>query len=93
MKLFDIGRVCVKVSGREAGKYCVVVDEKDTGYVIVTGPKSLSGVRRRSCNTRHLEPLETLLTIKAGADDDTVMKAIEQAGLTEKFRTRVQITV
>ena len=91
MSLYETGRVCVKTVGREAGSFCVVVEVKDENYVVVTGPKHLSGVRRRSCNTRHLEPLETVLTIAAEVDDETVVKAIQEAGLTEKFRTKIRL--
>jgi large subunit ribosomal protein L14e len=91
MSLYETGRVCVKTVGREAGSYCVIIDKKDESYVVVTGPKYLSGVRRRNCNTRHLEPLETVLSIAADADDKDVEKAIEEAGLTEKFRTKIRL--
>jgi large subunit ribosomal protein L14e len=91
MSLYEVGRVCVKTVGREAGSHCVVIEVRDESYVVVTGPKHLSGVRRRSCNTRHLEPLETKLTIAAEADDEAVEKAIEEAGLTEKFRTKIRL--
>ena len=91
MGLYETGRVCVKTMGREAGSLCVVVETKDDSYVVVTGPKHLSGVRRRSCNTRHLEPLETVLPIAAEADDEAVERAIEEAGLTEKFRTKIRL--
>jgi large subunit ribosomal protein L14e len=91
MKLYDIGRICVKVVGRETGSHCVIVDIKDDRYVVVTGPKNLSGVRRRNCNTLHLEPLETVLPISKGADDEAVIKAIEEAGLTDKFRQKIRI--
>jgi large subunit ribosomal protein L14e len=90
MNLYDIGRVCVKTMGRETGSYCVVVEKKDDNYVVVTGPKSLTGVRRRNCNIRHLEPLELTVQIKGGASDEVVMKALEQAGLVERFRNRVR---
>ncbi|MFW9833463.1 MAG: 50S ribosomal protein L14e [Candidatus Thorarchaeota archaeon] len=93
MSLYEPGRVCVKTMGREAGSYCIVVEVKDESYVVITGPKNLSGIRRRSCNTRHLEPLETMLSISTGADDETVEKAIEEAGLTEKFRTKIRLEV
>ncbi|MGC8543565.1 MAG: KOW motif-containing protein, partial [Vulcanisaeta sp.] len=31
-RVFDIGRVCVKVAGREAGRKCVIVDIKDENF-------------------------------------------------------------
>lgn len=91
MGLYETGRVCVKTVGREAGSLCVVIEVKDESFVVVTGPKHLSGVRRRSCNTRHLEPLETVISIEADADDESVEKAIEESGLTEKFRTKIRL--
>ena len=90
MTLYNVGRVCVKVVGREAGSHCVVVEQNEDNYVTVTGPKNISGVRRRLCNIRHLEPLETILEISSGADDAAVEKAISDAGFTEKFRERVR---
>jgi large subunit ribosomal protein L14e len=91
MSLYDVGRICVKVMGRETGSHCVIIEVKDSNYVVVTGPKHISGVRRRSCNIRHLEPLETVLPISKGAEDDAVEKAIAEAGLTEKFRQKIRI--
>ncbi len=45
MVAIEVGRICVKTAGREIGKRCVIVDVIDKNYVLVTGPKSLSGVR------------------------------------------------
>lgn len=91
MGLYETGRVCVKTMGREAGSLCVVIEKKDESYVVVAGPKNLSGVRRRNCNIRHLEPLETILTIAADSDDEAIQKAIEEAGLTDKFRKKIRL--
>ena len=79
--------------GREAGSLCVVIEKKDESYVVVTGPKHLSGVKRRSCNVRHLEPLETMLQIASDANDEAVEKAIEEAGLTDRFRTKIRLDI
>lgn len=93
MTLYEVGRICVKTMGREAGSYCVIVETQDTKTVLVTGPKNISGVRRRLCNIRHLEPLDSTLDIKSGADDGAVEKALDAAGLTEKFKTKIRINV
>jgi large subunit ribosomal protein L14e len=93
MSLYETGRVCVKTMGREAGSLCVVIEKKDESYVVVTGPKTLSGIKRRNCNIRHLEPLETILSIAADADDETIEKAIEEAGLTDKFRKKIRLNI
>jgi len=85
-RVFDVGRVCVKIAGREAGRKCVVVDIVDDNFVVVTGPKALTGVKRRRANVKHLEPLPHKVDIPKGASDEEVLKALEQAGLMEEMR-------
>ena len=92
MTIYETGRICVKTMGREAGSYCVIVEAKEDKTVLITGPKHINGVRRRSCNIRHLEPLDDKLDIKSGADDKDVEKALEAAGLLEKFRKKIRIS-
>jgi len=90
MKLYDVGRICVKTSGREAGSKCVIVDIIDDNYVLVTGPKSLTGVKRRRANIKHLEPLDKKISINKGASDEEVLAAIEKAGLTDFMKEKVK---
>jgi large subunit ribosomal protein L14e len=78
MSIFDVGRVCVKKTGRETGRKCVIVDVLDKNFVFVTGPKELTGVRRRRANASHLEPLELKLEIKRNADDKDVAKVFRK---------------
>lgn len=68
----EVGRVCVKLAGREAGKKCVVVDVIDKNYVLVSGPE----VKRRRCNIGHLEPLEQKLEVKKDASDEDIKQAL-----------------
>jgi large subunit ribosomal protein L14e len=91
MTLIEVGRVCVKLMGREAGRKCVIVDIVDDNFVVVTGPKSLTGVKRRRANIRHLEILDKKVEIEKGASDEEVLKAIEAAGLVEFMKERVKI--
>jgi len=72
----DIGRVCVKLRGREAGSRCVIVDVVDRNYVLVTGPQELTGVRRRRVNMAHLKPLDERIEIGRGASDEEVMRVL-----------------
>ncbi|MCX6649898.1 MAG: 50S ribosomal protein L14e [Candidatus Bathyarchaeota archaeon] len=72
MPAFDVGRVCVKTSGRDAGKRCVIVDLMDKNFALVTGPKQVSGVRRRRVNVNHLKPLEEKIAIEKGATDEQI---------------------
>lgn len=88
MVAIEIGRVCKKLMGREAGRFCVVIGSVQDGYVDITGPRNITDVRRRKCNILHLEPLEEKLEIGKDASDEDVAKAIETAGLTEKVRSK-----
>jgi large subunit ribosomal protein L14e len=51
MALLDVGRVCRKTSGRDAGKYCVIVGKADGGFQVegADGDKDKAAVA-------HLEP-------------------------------------
>jgi len=88
--MFDVGRVCLKMAGREAGKYCVIVNKIDDNFVTVTGPKNLTDVKRRRCNINHLEPILDVLKIKTDASDDVVLKAYQEANLTKKLNLEVR---
>ncbi len=74
--MFDVGRVCVKVAGKESGNVCVVVDKIDNKNVLIDG-----NVKRKHCNVAHLEPTPTILKIKKGASTAEVKKALA----TESF--------
>ena len=76
MPVIEIGRMCVKTYGRESGKECVIIDIIDKSFVLITGPKSVSGVKRRRVNVSHLEPTETVLDISRGASDEEVEKVL-----------------
>ena len=89
MPAIEVGRICVKIAGREAGRKCVIVDIIDDKFVLVTGPKTLTGVKRRRVNIKHIEPLEKKIEIEKGASDEDVVKAIEEAGLTEFMKERI----
>jgi len=65
--MFEIGRICVKIAGRDARLKCVVIDVMDKGYVLIDGQ-----TRRRKCNTLHLEPLGQVIKIKKGASTKEV---------------------
>ncbi|RLI08508.1 50S ribosomal protein L14e [Candidatus Bathyarchaeota archaeon] len=76
MSAMEVGRVCVKLKGREAGRRCVIVDIIDRNYVLVTGPEDLTGVRRRRVNMSHLEPLDEKIDIERNATDEEVKAAL-----------------
>lgn len=73
--MIDIGRICVKIAGRDAGKKCVVVDVLDDTFVMIDGE-----TRRRKCNILHLEPLDQTIELKKNAAHADVVKAFEKLG-------------
>ncbi len=75
--MFEIGRLCVKIAGRDAGKTCVVVDKVDESNVLIAGE-----TRRRKCNVRHLEPLKKVIKIKKGISQSDLKKEFDKLGLS-----------
>ncbi len=90
MPAIEVGRICVKIAGREAGRKCVIVDLIDDKFVLITGPKSLTGVKRRRVNIKHIEPLDKKVEIQKGASDEEVLEAIKNAGLEEFMKEKVK---
>ncbi len=90
MPAIEIGRICVKIAGREAGRKCVIVDIIDENFVLITGPKELSGVKRRRANINHIEPLDKKIEINKGASDNEVIDALKNAGLIEFMKEPVK---
>ena len=67
--MIDVGQICIKIAGRDAGKTCVVIEKIDNTYVMIDGQ-----TRRKKCNIMHLEPVGTALKIKKGASHAEVAK-------------------
>lgn len=76
MTLFEIGRLCLKIAGRDAGQRCVIIDQLDANYVLVDGQ-----TRRRRVNIKHLEALPELIEIARNASPSEIKKAFEKLGL------------
>jgi large subunit ribosomal protein L14e len=93
MPAIEVGRICVKVSGREAGKKCVIVDLMDKSFVLITGPKKVTGVKRRRANANHIEPLQDKLDIKRGASDDEVAEALKASSKIDTMKEEVKLVL
>jgi large subunit ribosomal protein L14e len=90
MPAIEVGRVCVKVAGRESGRKCVIVDVMDKSFVVVTGPKRVTGVKRRRVNINHVAPTEDTVQIKRGASDEEVTQMLEADGKMEDMAAIVK---
>lgn len=68
MASIEVGRVCVKTAGREAGEKCVILEIIDENFVEVIG----ESVKNRRCNISHLEPMTETIEV---SDDIEAIKA------------------
>ncbi len=72
MAVLEIGRICIKKTGRSAGKRVVIVDfEKN--FPIVDGLK----IKRKKCNSMHLFPTDKKLDLSKGASHEEVLKLLK----------------
>ena len=53
MAAIEVGRQCIKIAGREAGKKCEIVAIIYENFVEIDGEE----VKNRRCNINHLEPI------------------------------------
>jgi len=74
--MFEIGRVCVKLAGRDAGMKCVIIDSIDDNFVIIDGQ-----TRRRKCNLKHLEPTNQIVEISKNAPAAEVARVLKELGI------------
>ena len=90
MPAIEVGRICVKQAGRETGKKCVVIDVMDKSFVLVTGPKKVTGIKRRRVNINHVMPLQDKVDVKRGASDEEVASVLEAAGKLQEMTQPVK---
>lgn len=86
--MFEVGRVCIKIAGRDAGQKCVIVDVIDDKTVLIDGM-----TRRRKCNKLHIEPTNQTVGITANASHEHVVNAFKELGLEVKTTKAKQKTV
>jgi large subunit ribosomal protein L14e len=71
-KMIDIGRVCVKLAGRDAGMKAVIIDILDDRFVLIDGE-----TRRKKCNILHLEPQAKVVQIEKNATHEQIAEAFK----------------
>ncbi len=74
MPAIEVGRVCVKIAGREAGEKCVIVEVIDDKFVEVVG----TNIKNRRCNIKHLEPVDQKIEVKSDNVEE-IKKELESA--------------
>ncbi len=77
--MIEIGRLCIKTAGRDSGKKAVIIDILDDTYVIVGGQ-----TRRKKCNIRHLELLDSVLKVGKNSSREEIAEEMKKAGINVK---------
>jgi large subunit ribosomal protein L14e len=72
--MYEIGRVCYKIAGRDSNLPCVIIDVTAKG-ILVDG-----ATRRRVVNPLHIEPTTKIIKVSKEASTDVVVKALTDAG-------------
>ena len=83
--MITVGRLCVKIAGRDAGKKCIIVDILDDKFVLIDGE-----TRRRKCNILHLEPLKDVIKIKKGISHKDVIDEFKKLKIVIKEKKSKQ---
>ena len=81
--MFDVGRVCIKIAGRDAGKPCIILSKIDNNYVLIDGM-----TRRRKCNIKHLEPLAEKINIKENEEHDKIIEELVKLGFRKEKKSQ-----
>ncbi len=77
--MIDVGRVCLKIAGRDAGKYGVIVKKIDSNFVMIDGQ-----TRRKKCNIKHLEPLDQKVKITQDAPHASIVSELKKIDIIVK---------
>ena len=75
--MIEVGRLAIKIAGRDAGKKCVIVDIVDDNTVLIDGE-----TRRRKCNKLITNPY--LIKLKKGASHADIVSVFKKLGIEIK---------
>ena len=71
MSVIEMGRICVKIAGRDAGERCVITKVIDGNMVII---QNAGRKKERKCAIKHLEPTPKTVDVKDKAAVEKVFK-------------------
>lgn len=75
----EIGRLCIKTAGRDAGKRAVIVDILDERSVLIDGE-----TRRKRCNIAHLELLGQVVKLEKNQSHEEVLGILKGVGVSAR---------
>ena len=74
--MIEVGRLILKIAGRDGNKKGLIVDVIDDNYVLIDGQ-----VRRRKCNIKHIEPLDKVLKLSKNASHEEVKSVLKEISI------------
>ena len=77
--MYEVGRLCVKLAGRDAKGRCLIVDVLDNNFVMIDGQ-----VKRKRCNILHLEPTQMTIKLKKNSPHQEILKEFKQLNIEVK---------
>ncbi len=81
--MIEIGRLVIKIAGRDAKKKAIVIDIIDDNFVLIDGQ-----TRRRKCNIKHIEPLDKVVKIKKNASHQDVIDTFKDLEIEIKVKKK-----
>ena len=81
--IFSIGRVVVKIAGRDAGKTGVITEIFDDNYVMVAGQ-----LRNRKCNIKHLELTGEEVKLPKQPDETAIATALQSINIPVEVKQK-----
>lgn len=82
IKGINKGDICIKTSGKETGKKCIVLDIIDKNFALITGPEEMTGIKRRRSSIKHLISTGEKISIGSGTSDKELLEMLKK---TEKL--------
>ena len=71
-----VGKICIKLAGRDSGQIGVIIEELKDNFVLIDG-----SVRRRKCSLKHVEILPNVVEIKKSAEHSEIVSALKKVGI------------
>ncbi len=70
--MYEVGRVVMKIAGRDAGRIGVIIKVIDDKFVMIDG-----FTRRKKVNVKHLMPLKKTINIKEEATREEILPLLK----------------
>ena len=87
LKSVNIGDICIKTFGKETGKKCIVIEIMDKNFVLITGPKEITGVKRRRSSVKHILSTGEKVKINANLSDKELIDVLNKSNKFEYMKT------